>query len=184
MKRYLAMFAAAAGATILSACGPAAPEMNAPADIAAIAAVRTAYIKAFNAGDAAGIAALYTADGQSQTNHQPVAKGHDAILAANKGFFDMMNAHIEVTPENTMSNGTYGMDRGSFKITLMPKAGGPAMPDEGHYLVLMLKGADGAWKVTLDEHLLSALREWLLPENVGIVWEPPPPTMPASSVPC
>ena len=36
-----------------------------------------------------------------------------------------------------------------------------------------------AWKVTLDEHLLSALREWLAPENVGIVWEPPPPSAPA-----
>ena len=36
-----------------------------------------------------------------------------------------------------------------------------------------------AWKVTLDEHLLSGLRDWLAPENVDIVWEPPPPTAPA-----
>ena len=36
-----------------------------------------------------------------------------------------------------------------------------------------------AWRVTLDDHLLSALREWLMPENVGIVWEPPPPAAPA-----
>ena len=36
-----------------------------------------------------------------------------------------------------------------------------------------------AWKVTLDEHLLAALRDWLAPENVDIVWEPPPPTAPA-----
>jgi hypothetical protein len=36
-----------------------------------------------------------------------------------------------------------------------------------------------AWKVTLDEHLLSALRDWLAPENVDIVWDPPPPTAPA-----
>ena len=35
-----------------------------------------------------------------------------------------------------------------------------------------------AWKVTLDEHLLSALREWLDPESVDIVWEPPPPSAP------
>ena len=36
-----------------------------------------------------------------------------------------------------------------------------------------------AWRVTLDEHLLSALRDWLAPENVDIVWEPPPPAAPA-----
>jgi DNA polymerase-3 subunit alpha len=36
-----------------------------------------------------------------------------------------------------------------------------------------------AWKVTLDEHLLAALRDWLAPENVDIVWDPPPPTAPA-----
>jgi DNA polymerase-3 subunit alpha len=33
-----------------------------------------------------------------------------------------------------------------------------------------------AWKVTLDEHLLTALRDWLAPENVDITWDPPPPT--------
>ena len=32
------------------------------------------------------------------------------------------------------------------------------------------------WKVTLDEHLLSSLREWLAPEAIDIVWEPPAPT--------
>ena len=30
------------------------------------------------------------------------------------------------------------------------------------------------WKISLDDHLVTALREWLAPENVGIVWEPPP----------
>jgi DNA polymerase-3 subunit alpha len=36
-----------------------------------------------------------------------------------------------------------------------------------------------SWKVSLDEHLLAQLREWLAPENVDIVWEPPPPSAPA-----
>jgi len=35
------------------------------------------------------------------------------------------------------------------------------------------------WKVVLDELLLAQLREWLAPENVDIVWEPPPPSQPA-----
>jgi DNA polymerase-3 subunit alpha len=35
------------------------------------------------------------------------------------------------------------------------------------------------WKVSLDELLLAQLREWLAPENVDIVWEPPPPSQPA-----
>jgi DNA polymerase III subunit alpha len=35
-----------------------------------------------------------------------------------------------------------------------------------------------AWKVTLGEHLLTALRDWLAPENVDIVWDPPPPAAP------
>jgi DNA polymerase-3 subunit alpha len=35
-----------------------------------------------------------------------------------------------------------------------------------------------AWKVSLDERLLSELREWLSTENVGIVWDPPPPPAP------
>ena len=35
------------------------------------------------------------------------------------------------------------------------------------------------WKVTLDEPLLGALRDWLAPENVDILWDPPPPSAPA-----
>jgi uncharacterized protein (TIGR02246 family) len=150
MKRYLATLAAVVGATVLSACGPAAPPMNDPADIAAIGQVRSAFIKGYNTGDATLIASLYAADGQGQANHQPTAKGHDAILAANKANFDAMTASLEVVADATMSNGTYGMDRGHFKLTLTPKGGGPAITDEGRYVVLLMKGADGAWKVTMD----------------------------------
>jgi len=35
-----------------------------------------------------------------------------------------------------------------------------------------------SWRVSLDEHLLSELRDWLSPDNIGIVWEPPPPPAP------
>ena len=36
-----------------------------------------------------------------------------------------------------------------------------------------------AWRVTLDEHLLASLREWLDPDSVDIVWEPPQPAQAA-----
>ena len=64
--------------------------------------------------------------------------------------------------------GNIGFDRGHFKITLTPKAGGPAVNDEGRYVVLLEKGADGtpyfggaeAWlgdAVQLDQCLTQRL---------------------------
>lgn len=140
----------AAGAIAMAGCGGSAPAMNDPADLAAVNAIRTSFATAFNAGDADAIGKLYTSDGMSMTNHQPTASGIAAIVASNKAFFAGMSVHAEIAADETMTMGTMGIDRGHYKMTLTPKAGGPPMTDEGRYAVWLKKGADGAWKVAWD----------------------------------
>ena len=150
MRRSLTILIAGACTVVLAACAPAAPEMNAPADLAAVNALRTNFQNAFNAGDVNMLMNGYSADPISMGNHQPTAAGRDAIIAANKAMFAAMTAHLEITADETKTMGNWGFDRGHFKMTMTPKAGGPAMNDEGRYVVLLEKGADGAWKVTRD----------------------------------
>jgi uncharacterized protein (TIGR02246 family) len=124
--------------------------MNAPDDIAKINDVRAAFTKAYNAGDAAALSNLYTTDAISMGNHQPSDTGRDAITARQKAGFEQMTFSIDITSEETRTMGNFGFDRGRFKISVTPKAGGAPMSDEGRYLVLLEKGTDGNWRVSRD----------------------------------
>jgi uncharacterized protein (TIGR02246 family) len=124
--------------------------MNAPADLAAVNALRTSFQTAYNGGSADALANLYTADAISQTNHQATVSGRDAIVANQRAMFEQMTMSIEIMPDETMTMGNFGFDRGRIRMSATPKAGGPTMTDEGRYIVLLEKGADGAWRVSRD----------------------------------
>jgi uncharacterized protein (TIGR02246 family) len=124
--------------------------VNAPADITGVNALRASVSTAFNAGDADAVGNLYTADAVFYGNHQPADNGRAAIVASHKALFAQVTMKLDLTPEETKTMGSFGFDRGSFKATITPKAGGAPMTDEGHYLVLLEKGADGSWKVSRD----------------------------------
>jgi len=162
------------GIVAISACAPGAPVANAPADVAALGAVRDGYVKAFNSADANAIGALYTSDAVAMPGHNATLTGPSAIVAYNKGLFDQMTAKIEVMPDETRTMGNFGYDRGRYKLTLTPKAGGPPISDEGRYIVMLEKGADGSWKVTRD--IDNSSKPMATPA-------PPPPTKSKAKAP-
>lgn len=133
-----------------SANAPAPPETNATADVAAVNALREAFVNAYNAGDAGALGNLYTADGVSQSNNQPTLTGRDAIIASQKAMFEQVSVKLDLQPEETRTEGTTGYDRGHYTVEVTPKVGGSATTTEGRYLVLLVKEADGAWKVSRD----------------------------------
>ena len=155
MARYFRATLAIACVLALGACAQApvpvpAPETNASADIEAVNAVRSSFTSALNAGDAAAIGNLYTADGVSQHNHDKTATGRDAIVESQQAMFSQFSVNAEIMPDETRTMGDFGFDRGRYKMTMTPKAGGDAIIDEGRYVVLLRKEADGAWKVSSD----------------------------------
>jgi len=160
------------GIFAISACA-SAPEANAPQDIAALGAIRDGYVKAFNAADANAIGALYTSDAIAMPGHNATLTGQAAIVAYNQGLFDHMTARIEITPDETRTMGNFGFDRGRYKLTMTPKAGGPAVSDEGRYIVMLEKGANGSWKVTRD----------IDNSSVAMPAPAPPPPAPAKGKP-
>jgi len=134
-------------------CTPQAPAPNPEAEAKAAEAARTAidavrakYVAAENAGDAAAIAALYTDDGVYMPSNMPAASGKAEIQARYEQIFAQMTQQGEATPAAVDIAGDWAIERGTYKSTLTPKAGGEAMEDTGKYVVVSKKMADG-WKV-------------------------------------
>jgi uncharacterized protein (TIGR02246 family) len=129
---------------------PAAPVADAPEDIKALNAAREAFMKGYEAGDADAIGALYMEEAISEPNNQPTLKGRAAIVASLKAMFEQVSVKPVLTPDETRTLGSVGLDRGTYVVTVTPKSGAPATSSEGRYMVVFVKGADGTWKVSRD----------------------------------
>lgn len=158
MIRKLAVFLVLSVAITAAGCtqappppaAPPAPVADAPADIAALNAARQAFMTAYEAGDAAAIGKLYTADAISASNNQPSLKGRDAIVASLTAMFQQVSVKTTLTPVDTRTLGSVGVDTGIYTVTVTPKAGAAPYSNEGRYMVMYVKEADGQWRVWRD----------------------------------
>jgi len=107
-------------------------------------------MKAYEAGDAEAIGNLYTKDAISESNNQPSLRGRDAIVASLKGMFEQVTVKTVLTAEDTKTLGNVGVDTGRYAVTVTPKAGATPYTNEGRYMVVYVKDADGQWRVWRD----------------------------------
>jgi uncharacterized protein (TIGR02246 family) len=148
MRHALTLCAVAVCGTVaLARTGTEPRTQSSPSTDAAIKQVADAYVKATLAGDAKGIAALYTDDAVEMPPNQPMIKGKPAIeqyyqqqLAGGVKFTSFSLNHIE-----SRAMGDTGYDVGTYDQSLTPP-GGQATTDTGKYAVI-LKRVGGAWKV-------------------------------------
>jgi len=129
---------------------PAEPVADAPADIAAINAARAAFMAGYEKGDANAIGQLYGPDAISEPNNQPTLKGRDAIVASLSRMFEQVSVKVVLTPDETRTLGSVGLDRGTYIVTVTHKSGAPPTSSQGRYLVIFTKQPDGTWKVSRD----------------------------------
>lgn len=89
----------------------------------------------------------YTEDAVFMPPQAPPAQGHEQIIAS----FDAMPDFSDLVLELIEAHGTADLAwaRGKYSIMwMMPD--GTMMPDEGSYLEIWQRQADGSWKVTAD----------------------------------
>jgi uncharacterized protein (TIGR02246 family) len=111
----------------------------------AIAAADEKFMAAFNRGDAAGLAALYTENGQLLPPNSDFVTGRQAIQAFWQGAMDMgiKSAKLEIV--EVEGHGDTAIE--VSKYTLSGEAG--QVLDTGKYIIIW-KQVDGQWKLHRD----------------------------------
>jgi ketosteroid isomerase-like protein len=139
------LWAAIVAVTVGNACAGGAPTDQA-ADRAAIAEATAATQAAENAGSVEGMRPHFTDDVVMMAPNMPAVFGADGAYQALQGFFATFRVQIEYTSQEVVAVDDWGYDRGVFRHTLTPKAGGSPISENGNYLWIYRRAADGAWK--------------------------------------
>jgi uncharacterized protein (TIGR02246 family) len=133
------------GATLFASVGQSTDAVR------AIARTRDAYVAAWVRGDAGQIAELYTDDAQVLYPNRPALSGRAAIVDYFRGFFgEFPRNEFALTSAEVVVNGQWAFDRGSYQWKGVPRVGGNPVEDNGKYLVVLQRQADGSWRVARD----------------------------------
>jgi ketosteroid isomerase-like protein len=97
------------------------------------------YERAWQARDAAALAALFTEDGFVLSNGRPPVRGRAAIREA----YATGGGPLALRALAFATEGKVGYIIGAF-------AGGPGQPDSGKFVLALRRGDDGRWQIAAD----------------------------------
>lgn len=128
---------------------PAAEPAAAEADVEAIAALRQASQDAHNAGDLEALMETYADDVVYMPPGEPVYEGIEAVREQERQELEGFDIDLALESAETHASGDWGFDRGSFELTMTPRAedGGEPIQDNGSYVVIVSRQDDGSWKI-------------------------------------
>lgn len=120
-------------------------------DEAAVRAVDAEWARTVSAGDGNAVGALYASNATLLPPMESMVQGE----AAKKYWVDFTNAFsgpAELTTTAVEGRGDLVYSVGTYRMTLTPrKAGAKPLPtEEGKYLEVLKKQADGSWKILYD----------------------------------
>ena len=140
------MILLAAAVAALSAC----ESMDRGPDAAAgIAASAERFEAAYNSGDAAAMAALYTPDGAVLPPDTARIDGREGIQALWQGYMDAGVEDLALETVELEAHGASASEVGTFTLTAPDGAGGRVTAG-GKYIVLWQRGEDGIWRLHRD----------------------------------
>ncbi len=142
MKRFAYVLAGAA--FLLAGCPPGGRAIDTAADEAVLEAKGVEWEELFNAGDAAGIAALYGENAMLYPPNMPPVEGRAGIQDLFQEFIDT-GASIELAYEETGVDGDLGYRIGAWALTGSDGEG----IDNGHFLEIWSR-VNGEWMFERD----------------------------------
>jgi uncharacterized protein (TIGR02246 family) len=127
-------------------------EMASSVDLAAVgeafAAVRAEYKRAFEAGDAAALAALFTEDATNLPPADEAVKGRAAIEQAFAAQLAESTAReITITETDMGASGNLAYSIGTYNATYQMEGAAEPVTDGGEYLAVLRQADDGSWKI-------------------------------------
>jgi ketosteroid isomerase-like protein len=148
--RARAVAALGIAAITVAGCAPRSPEPAADTadDVAAIAAVNEGILGALNSGDWRKLNELTAPDYVAIIGGRAIA-GKEQLEASNRRFLEQWRDEETWNPDETIVDGDLAFQRGSFTMTLEPRAGGgEARNLGGTYLHVYQRRSDGSWALT------------------------------------
>lgn len=136
-------------ACALSAC---TPQQIPQKDIDAIKAADAAYAAALTSGNVDAVVAMYTSDAQLLPPGMPMSTGTDAIKRTMSGMMSTMKFTLRLTPGTVSGRGDMAYVVGAFHFTATMKDTTQAAPppEDGKYVEVFMRQADGSWKLAVD----------------------------------
>jgi uncharacterized protein (TIGR02246 family) len=120
-------------------------------ELQALDRLRDAHVAALNTGDVDAWVACFTADGIQMPPNFPANIGTDSIRGWSSGMLGAFQAEFSLSPDEVEAAGEeWVFERGTYTITLTPKAGGGAIQDVGKYITLYQRQANGSWLMARD----------------------------------
>ncbi len=107
------------------------------------------FATAFNNGDAASVAALYTEDGMLLPPDAKMVNGRQNIQTFWQGAFDAGVTGITIEIVESEARGDTAYETGSYSLKA-PGEDGELVPVSGKYIVIWKNGADGQWRFHRD----------------------------------
>ncbi len=136
-------------ASVLTAFA-AFPAVVAAQDAAAgIAETTERFEAAYNGGDAAAMAELYTEDGALLPPGAARVDGRDGIRALWQGYMDAGVRDLDLETVEVEDHGDSASEVGAYTLTA-PDGEGGRVTGQGKYIVLWQKGDDGVWRLHRD----------------------------------
>lgn len=148
MNRRPILSVIAAGIVACLGCqAPAVVGLNA-SDEAALRRALEIEMKAANAADAAGWAAVYTQDAVVLRPHAPAIEGREAIQQWLATLPPISNAQGEVN--EIFGYGDLAYTRGTYSMTFLIPGVATPIDERGKFLQVFRKQGDGSWKMARE----------------------------------
>lgn len=120
-------------------------------DLALIYELWNEYGSAVHDGDLERWMALWVDDGKRMAPNAPASIGLEQIRAAAGPLFDLFIFEaFRVSPDEVQILGDRAYAHGTFAYSMTPKEGGDLIEDNGKFLTILQKQADGSWKIEID----------------------------------
>ena len=120
------------------------------ADVEALDHVREGHIAALNDGDVNAWVGAFTADGVQMPPNAPANLGRESIRAWSQAFLAPFRVEFVLAVDEVQVAGDWAFERGTYTITLTPKAGGEPMQDIGKYLTVYQRQPSDVWGMARD----------------------------------
>jgi uncharacterized protein (TIGR02246 family) len=134
-------------ASALLGCGGSGEPSE--ADLTMARSISPAFVRAMESKDSEALASFYAEEGTLMPPGAPPIQGRAAIQAFWERMVHTAIKKVALNPQDLRMSGDLSYEVGTYDIDLaLPD--GTAASEQGKYIVLMKKQADGSWKMTHD----------------------------------